>query len=239
MIIHQADMFGLAELQQLRGRMARYNVQAFCYLLLPDDRPILPQARRRLKAIEEFSELGGGFKNAMRDLEIRGVGNLLRREQHGHIAAIGYDLYCRLLEKAVRRAKDKPSPEPLETHVELDVDAFVPEEYVPDLRARVEAYRRLTDCRTEEELAAAEREVEDRFGRPPEPVRNFFRALRIRIRAARWEFTSVARGRDGVVIQYRDRKKAEEFRRRDPASIRIVDGETVLVVGRDVADLLA
>ncbi len=238
-IIDQADMFGLADLHQLRGRVGRYKVQARCHLLLPSDRSIVPQARKRLKAIEEFSELGAGFKIALRDLEIRGVGNLLGREQHGHIAAVGYDLYCRLLEKAVKRAKKEAVPEPLETAVDLGLDTYIPEEYVPDLRTRVEAYRRLTACRTEEELAAAEREVLDRFGKFPAPVANFIAALRVKIRASRWDFASVARGKDGIVVKYRDRKKAEELRRRDPRRVRLVDDETLLLVDGDPAAMLA
>ncbi|HEV3028678.1 MAG TPA: transcription-repair coupling factor, partial [Planctomycetota bacterium] len=158
MIINQADIFGLADLHQLRGRVGRYKRQAYCHLLLPPDRPLIPQAQKRLKAIEEFSELGAGFKIAMRDLEIRGVGNLLGREQHGHIAAIGYDLYCRLLEKAVKKTRRQPVAEPLETHVDLGLDTWIPEDYIPDLRTRVEVYRRLTGCRSEEALDEAERE---------------------------------------------------------------------------------
>ena len=237
-LIHQADQFGLADLHQLRGRVGRYKVQAFCCLLLPRDRPVLPAAQKRLKAIEEFSELGAGFKIATRDLEIRGVGNLLGREQHGHIAAVGYDFYCRLLERSVKRLRKQPVPEPLETVVELGQETYLPEEYLPDLRTRVEAYRRMTGCRTEEELAAAEREIVDRFGRYPAPVANFLHAMRVKIRAARWDFASVARGDEGIVIRFRDAGKAEEFRRRDPRRVRRVDGETLLVVGGDPAELL-
>jgi transcription-repair coupling factor (superfamily II helicase) len=237
-LIDQADLFGLADLHQLRGRVGRYKVQAYCYLLLPQDRPIVPQARKRLKAIEEFSELGAGFKIAMRDLEIRGVGNLLGREQHGHIAAVGYDLYCRLLDKAVRRAKKQPAVEPLDTAVDLGLEILVPEDYVPDLRTRVEVYRRLTACRSEEDLNAAGREILDRFGKPPAPVDAFVRTMRVKIRAARWGLASVAPGREGIILKYRDRKKAEALRARDPKSVRIVDAETILVVGREVDDLL-
>lgn len=236
--IDQADLYGLADLHQLRGRVGRYKVQAYCYLLLPRDRPIVPQARKRLKAIEEFQELGAGFKIALRDLEIRGVGNLLGREQHGHIAAVGYDLYCRLLEKAVRRVRRQPVVEPLETHVDLGEPAFVPEEYVPDLRTRVEIYRRLTGCRSEEDLDAATEELRDRFGAPPAEVRNFLAAIRVKLRAARWDLASLARGRDGLVAKYRDRRKAEALRRRRPDAVRLVDGETLLIVNGDPAEIL-
>ncbi len=237
-LINQADMFGLADLHQLRGRVGRYKVQAQCLLLLPDNRPIVPQAKKRLKAIEEFSELGAGFKIATRDLEIRGVGNLLGREQSGHITAIGYDLYCRLLQKAVKRRKKQPSPEPLECHVDLGLECWIPEEYIPDVRTRVELYRRLTGCRSEAELEAAGREALDRFGKLPATVRNFVETMRVKVRAAPWDFLSVARGRDGIVIEYRDRKKAEEFRTRDPRVVRIMDEKTVIVVGGDFAALL-
>jgi transcription-repair coupling factor (superfamily II helicase) len=238
-LIDDADRFGLADLHQLRGRVGRYKVQARCLLLLPTDRAIVPQAKKRLKAIEEFSELGAGFKIAMRDLEIRGVGNLLGREQHGHIVAVGYDLYCRLLERAVRKARKQPAPEPIETSVDLGVEASIPEAYVPELRTRVEAYRRLAGCRSEEELAAAERETADRFGPPPPPVVNFFRAMRVKLRAAAWDLSSVARGAEGMVLKYRDAKKAEQLRARDPKSVRLLDADTLLVVNRPIEDVLA
>ncbi len=237
-IIDQADMFGLADLHQLRGRVGRYKVQAHCLLLLPEGRPIVPQAKKRLKAIEEFSELGAGFKIAMRDLEIRGVGNLLGREQHGHISAVGYDLYCRLLEKAVKTAKKQPVSEPLETSVDLGLETYIPEEYIPDLRTRVEAYRRLTGTRSEEALDAAVKETRDRFGPPPSPVLNFILTLRARIRAARWGLVSLAPGRGGMIAKYREGAKAEELRRRDPARIRLVDGDTLLFTGGDVLEQL-
>jgi len=238
MIINQADIFGLADLHQLRGRVGRYKRQAFCYLLLPPDRELVPQAKKRLKAIEEFSELGSGFKIAMRDLEIRGVGNLLGREQHGHIAAIGYDLYCRLLEKAVKKTKKQVVIDPLETHVDLGLDTWIPEEYIPDLRTRVEVYRRLTGCRSEEALDEAEREVDDRFGKIPPPVEGFIRTMRVKIRAAAWDFASVSPGKEGMIAKYRDRKKAEDLKKLHPDAVRIVDAETILFVGKPVIDVL-
>ncbi len=238
-IINQADAFGLADLHQLRGRVGRYKVQARCLLLLPTDRPVLPPAQKRLKAVEEFSELGAGFKIAMRDLEVRGVGNLLGREQHGHIAAVGYDLYCRLLERAVKRRRNEPAPpEPLEVCVDLGTDARIPEEYIPDLRTRMEIYRRLAGCRTEEELEAAKREVLDRFGKYPRPVADLLAALRVKVGAARWGFASVARGSEGIVVKFRDRRSAEELRRRDPRRVRLLDDETLLLVGLDPAELM-
>jgi len=238
MIINQADLFGLADLHQLRGRVGRTKRQAFCYILLPPDRELVPQAKKRLKAIEEFSELGAGFKIAMRDLEIRGVGNLLGREQHGHIAAIGYDLYCRLLEKAVKKTKKQVVVDPLETHVDLGLETWIPEEYLPDLRTRVEVYRRLTGCRSEEALDEAEREIHDRFGKIPPPVENFILTMRVKIRAAHWDFASVSPGKEGLIAKYRDRKRAEDLKKRHPDAVRIVDAETILFVGKPVIEVL-
>jgi len=229
--IHNADQFGLADLHQLRGRVGRYTVQAYCYLLLPRDRPILPQARRRIKAIEEYSELGAGFKIAMRDLEIRGVGNLLGREQSGHIAAVGYDLYVRMLEKASKKLRRQKVDEPVEAAVDLDLDAHVPESYVPDLRTRVEVYRRLTSCRTAAELEDARREIEDRFGPPPPQVENFLKVLRVKQLCRVWGIASLARGREAFIGTYRDRKAVERLQALRPREVRIVDDKTLWVLG--------
>ena len=128
--INQADNYGLADLHQLRGRVGRYKHRAYAYLLLDSDRAITPNAARRLKAIEEFTELGAGFKIAMRDLEIRGAGNILGTQQSGHIAAVGYELYCQLLENAVRQLKNQPLKTPLEVTIDLPWPAFLPRDYV-------------------------------------------------------------------------------------------------------------
>jgi len=232
--INNADQFGLADLHQLRGRVGRYRVQAYCHLLLPVDRPILTQAQKRIKAVEEYSELGSGFKIAMRDLEIRGVGNLLGREQSGNIAAVGFDLYTRMLERAVRKARKQAIEDLPDASVELGVEASVPVEYVPDLRSRVEAYRRIAGCRTAEELAGARKELEDRFGRLPEPVENFVKVVRVRQLAQGWRLTSVARVGGVVVAKFLDRKRAEGLAKR--GSVRIIDAETIHIHGADAID---
>src|SRR5262249_40410861 len=141
--INQADQYGLADMHQLRGRVGRYKYRAYCYLLVDPSRPLTPIASRRLKAVEEFTELGAGFKIAMRDLEIRGAGNILGHQQSGHIAAVGYELYCQLLENAVRSLKKLPLRAPLEVVVDLPWQAFLPREYVPGQKLRIEACRRL------------------------------------------------------------------------------------------------
>ena len=172
MIVLDADRFGLADLHQLRGRVGRYKHRAYCYLMLPKDRPVKEVAQKRLKAIEQFSMLGAGFKIAMRDLEIRGAGNLLGAEQSGHIAAVGYDMFCRLLEGAVRELANAGEPEPVE-HVALDL-AFggrLPKAYIPSDVRRLEAYRRLASATGPEELAKAETDIADAYGALPQPAR--------------------------------------------------------------------
>ena len=162
--INQADRFGLSELHQLRGRVGRYKHRAYCYLLLPPDRPVTEVAAKRLKAIEEFSHLGAGFKIAMRDLELRGAGNILGPEQSGHIATVGYEMYCQLLEEATRQLKNEKPPTRPEAHVEIEINAYIPKTYIPADRQRMDVYRRLTRCTSIEMLADLQRDVADAFG---------------------------------------------------------------------------
>src|SRR5207248_3338253 len=150
--INEADNYGLADLHQLRGRVGRYKHRAYAYLLLDSERQITPTAARRLKAIEEFTELGAGFKIAMRDLEIRGAGNILGTQQSGHIAAVGYEMYCQLLENSVRQLKNQPQRTPLEVNIDLPWTAYFPRDYVAGQRARIEVYRRLARVRRLERL---------------------------------------------------------------------------------------
>lgn len=242
-LVNNADQFGLADLHQLRGRVGRYKNQAFAYFLLPRDRPILPQSKKRLKAIEEFSELGAGFKIALRDLEIRGVGNLLGREQHGHIAAIGYEYYRRMLERTLRRLKTrKVEEERLDTSVDLGLDAYIPERYIPDLSTRVEAYKQIARCGHEKDLEEVRRRLQDRFGPPPEPVQNLVATVRVKILARGHGFRSVTTGREMIVIQYGDRQKARALKEAKGDAVRIVDGETIHLAlppdARQIAELL-
>ena len=134
MIIHECDRFGLSDLHQLRGRVGRYKHRAYCYLILPERRTVNPAAAKRLKAIEDFSDLGAGFQIAMRDLEIRGAGNILGREQSGHIATVGYELYCQLLEQAVGSLRGEKKPPPPDVHIEIGIDAYIPKTYIPSER---------------------------------------------------------------------------------------------------------
>jgi transcription-repair coupling factor (superfamily II helicase) len=196
--INQADQHGLADLHQLRGRVGRYKNRAYSYLLLDSERGVTPVAARRLKAIEEFTELGAGFKIALRDLEIRGAGNILGNQQSGHIAAVGYELYCQLLENAVRRMKNQPLKTPLEVTVDLPWPAYLPRDYVDGQRQRIEVYRRLARIRSQERLDDFRQELRDRFGPIPEPAEWALRLAELRLLAARWQIGQVRLEGQGI-----------------------------------------
>jgi len=203
MIIDDADRFGLADLHQLRGRVGRHKHRAYCYLLLPRSRTVSQTATKRLKAIEEYSMLGTGFKIAMRDLEIRGAGNLLGAEQSGHIAAVGYELYCRLLEEAVRELKSMPRAQPLETSVEIGVAGLLPRAYIPSDLRRMEAYRRLSTARSQEEIDALERDMIAAYGEPPAAAQRMLDLARLRIGLSELEVPSVTVFEKDVIFRTR------------------------------------
>ena len=182
--IDQCDRYGLADLHQLRGRVGRYKHRAYCYLLIDADRRLTPEAARRLRAIEEFSEMGAGFSLAMRDLELRGAGNLLGSQQSGHIATVGYELYCSLLEKTIRRLRQLPPTRRAEASIDLPAAAYFPPAYVADLRAKIDLYRRFARLTEEPPLDELAAELVDRFGPLPAPVQNLVDLARLRIWAS-------------------------------------------------------
>ena len=183
MFIDQADQYGLADLHQLRGRVGRYKHRAYCYLLLDPNKSLSPNAAKRLHAIEEFSDMGAGFAIAMRDFEIRGAGNILGTEQSGHISAVGYELYCELLEQAVRQLKKMPARKIVDVHVDLPGEAYIPRRYVPDMRFKIDLYRRLGRIGTPEELADLTSELADRFGPIPDQMQRLLSLVEVRILA--------------------------------------------------------
>jgi transcription-repair coupling factor (superfamily II helicase) len=215
----------------LRGRVGRYKHRAYAYLLLDSERSINPTAVRRLKAIEEFTELGAGFKIAMRDLEIRGAGNILGTQQSGHIAAVGYEMYCQLLENAVRRLKNQPLRTPLEITLDLPWNAFLPRDYVAGQKARIEVYRRLARVRRLERLEDFRQEVRDRFGPLPEPTAWLLRLAELRLLAARWQIATIhleqvldkSSGPLDVVLGYRSARKIKRLAEQSKGRLRVVD----------------
>ncbi len=227
MFINEADRFGLSQLHQLRGRIGRYKNRAYCYLLLPQRRPVNRVAAKRLKAVEEFSDLGAGFQIAMRDLEIRGAGNILGSEQSGHIAAVGYELYCRLLEQAVAGVRgDPPPPTPPEVHVELGVEAYIPRSYIDSSRQRMEAYRRLSLCASAEELDQFERDLADAYGRPPAIVDRLLTVAKIRVLAGKLGIYQIILTPPDVIFSLSDPKKAGPAFTNAAGTVRLPDART-------------
>ncbi len=163
MIIYDADKMGLSQLYQLRGRVGRTNRMAYCYLTYKRDKILTEVAEKRLKAIKDFTELGSGFKIALKDLEIRGAGNMMGSAQHGHMASIGYDLYCRMLEDTIKLVRGDIDKEPVETSVELKIDAYIPNTYIKDETQKIEVYKKIASIDSKEEFMDIEEELEDRF----------------------------------------------------------------------------
>ena len=182
-IINRADRFGLAQLYQLRGRVGRERQQAYAYLLVPADGRVDETAQKRLRVIEEMTELGAGLRLAMRDLEIRGAGNLLGAAQHGHIAAVGFDLYSKLLAEAVRELSGEPAAERVDPAISVDVEALLPEAYVPEVNQRLALYKRLAEIERPEDIIDARAELADRFGPLPEPVEALLDVVALRVAA--------------------------------------------------------
>ncbi|MDE5863640.1 MAG: DEAD/DEAH box helicase, partial [Lachnospiraceae bacterium] len=172
MIIHDAENFGLAQLYQLRGRVGRSDKTAYAFLMYKRDKMLRETAEKRLKAIREFTDLGSGYKIAMRDLEIRGAGNLLGADQSGHMAAVGYDLYCKMLNDAILRQKGEDVEEDFSTNIELPIDAYIPSTYVKNEMTKLELYKRISAVWTREDYEDMLDELTDRFGEPPVEVIN-------------------------------------------------------------------
>ena len=184
-IINRADTFGLADLYQLRGRVGRFKHLAFAYLLFPKYLTLAEEAEKRLKTIEEFSDLGSGFRIAMRDLEIRGAGNLLGPEQHGHIVELGFDLYCKLLRQTVRELKGEKVEEEIETTLDLGLEAYIPDNYIPDTRQRLAIYRKMAELVNSAGLKDLEEELKDRFGSVPPLVKRLLSLIDLKFQASR------------------------------------------------------
>jgi transcription-repair coupling factor (superfamily II helicase) len=201
-VINRADRFGLAQLYQLRGRVGRERLQGYCYLLVPADGRVDEQAQRRLRALQELTELGSGFKLALRDLEIRGAGNLLGAQQHGHIAAVGYDLYSKLLAEAVQELRGDRTGIAVEPVISVQVEGFLPEEYVPEVNQRLAFYKRLAGAADPDELTDLRGELLDRFGPLPEPAQQLLDIVRIRIAARALGIERLEAGGGTAVITF-------------------------------------
>jgi transcription-repair coupling factor (superfamily II helicase) len=180
-LVNHAERFGLADLYQIRGRVGRGSHQAYAYLIIPGDLILSADAMKRLRAIQELSELGSGFKLAIQDLEIRGAGNLLGPSQSGHITAVGFELYTQLMEKAVRELKGEEIVEEITPEIHFRLPAFIPETYVDDPGERLNLYRKLSLSRSEEEVERTRDELIDRFGKIPEEVDHLLEVIKVKI----------------------------------------------------------
>jgi transcription-repair coupling factor (superfamily II helicase) len=202
-IITDADRMGLAQLYQLRGRVGRSSREAYAYLCYKRDKLMSEAAEKRLQTIREFTEFGSGFKIAMRDLEIRGAGNILGGEQHGHMDVVGYDMYCKLLAEAVALLKGEPPREELETNVDIALDAFIPGYYVESEERKLELYKKISLIETREDYYDAQEEIEDRYGDLPKPVRSLLTVSFLRATARSVGAVSVAQKKNSLIITFR------------------------------------
>lgn len=201
-IVDHAEDFGLSQLYQLRGRVGRSQRQAYCYLFYPKHRALPELAEKRLAAIEEFTELGSGFKVAMRDLEIRGVGNILGPQQHGNVAAVGFDLYCHLLNDAVARLKGEEVEQDRTPTLNLDLDAYIPQTYIPDERQKLDWYKRLAAVESHADLNDLESELKDRYGEPPRPLQSLLEVVAVRVWARDLGLSEVTQKGGQIVLRF-------------------------------------
>ena len=230
MIIHDADRMGLSQLYQLRGRVGRSNRTSYAFLMYKMDKLLREEAEKRLQAIREFTELGSGIKIAMRDLEIRGAGNVLGAEQHGHMEAVGYDLYCKMLNQAVLALKGETLEEDsYETVVECDIDAYIPVSYIKNEYQKLDIYKRISAIETEEEYMDMQDELMDRFGDIPHSVENLLKIAAIRALAHRAYVTEVVINRQEVrlTMYQKARLRVEKI----PDLVRSYKGDLKLVPG--------
>ena len=200
-LIDRADQFGLASLYQLRGRVGRWNRRAYAYFLVPNLRTLSAMARKRLSVLNEAEGYGGGMKIAMRDLEIRGAGEFLGKKQSGHVSSIGFDLYRKLLARSIKALQGKAPPLLTDTRIDLPIDARLPENYIDEMSLRMEFYQRLGEATSEEEVDFIWEEIQDRFGKPPEPAQWLYHFSRLRVFAGLHGITLVKQEKISLTIE--------------------------------------
>jgi transcription-repair coupling factor (superfamily II helicase) len=227
--IDEADRYGLADLHQLRGRVGRYKHRAYCYLLIDEKKHLSPASAKRLRAIEEFSEMGAGFQIAMRDLEIRGAGNILGTQQSGHISAVGYELYCQLLDQAVRKLRKQPPQELCDVDIDLPGEAQLPDSYIPDLKSKIDLYRRLARITTSSDAQQIREEMIDRFGAPPPMAARLLDLAVLRIDATIWAIHSIGVEQGLLVLGYGDASRIERLKQIAELPVRIADASSAYV----------
>src|SRR5688500_15794048 len=201
-IINRADNYGLSQLYQLRGRVGRSNRRAYAYLLIPSEIELTPIARRRLSAIREFSDLGAGFRIAALDMELRGAGNLLGGQQSGHLDALGFDLYTKMLERTIAEIRGDEIADEISVSINLGIDVSIPKDYIVESGQRLRTYKRIASADSEETLVQIHAEIADRYGKIPESVDNLFAYGRLRKLAELLGVVSVDRSGGGIGIKF-------------------------------------
>ncbi len=233
-IINRADTFGLAQLYQIRGRVGRSSRRAYAYLLVPNQRVISEEARRRLAVLQELDELGSGFRLAAHDLEIRGAGNLLGKEQSGHISAVGFDLFMRMMEEATAELRGRPPAPAIEPEIDLGAEAFLPEQYVDDIGERLLFYKRMANAEDQAALDAILEELADRYGPPPRPVHDLVRLMALRPRLKRLAIESLKADRHAITLRFHESSPLDpallvELTRAHPDRLRLRPGGVLTV----------
>ncbi len=212
MLVENAERYGLSELYQLRGRVGRSNRRAYAYLLVPPDTELTEIARKRLAALKEFSDLGAGFKIAALDLELRGAGNLLGGEQHGHINSVGFDTYVRLLDETVRELKGEEIAPEIHSALNLGLDIRIPAEYIADENQRLRAYRQIANAASPEQRERAETELADRYGTVPEAVKNLLSYSALKTLAEKIGVEAVDRRHNLLTIKFHKETRVDPAR---------------------------
>jgi len=223
-IIQNADFMGLSQLYQLRGRVGRSSRLAYAYLMYRRDKVLKEDAEKRLQTIREFTEFGAGFKIAMRDLEIRGAGNLLGAQQHGHMNLVGYEMYCKLLSEAVSELKGEIIPVAFETSIDIAIDAYIPDRFIPDEQQKLEIYKKISLINNQEDYYYIQEEIEDRFGDSPKPVVNLLEAALLKANARALGVISITQKQQNIIITFRpdasvDVDKLSKLLQQDPARL--------------------
>jgi transcription-repair coupling factor (superfamily II helicase) len=211
-IINDADHLGLAQLHQLRGRVGRASQQAYCYLLYKPFKQLTEVAEKRLQAVRDFTELGAGFKIALRDMEIRGAGNLLGAEQHGFMISVGFDLYCQMIGEAVKELQGEETDELFLPSVSLPISAFIPHDYIPTEGLRIAFYKKIAACRELGEVAKVQEELEDRFGDPPPSVWNLLALMRLRMNCLAAGVGRIETDKETITLWMARRVERDEWR---------------------------
>jgi len=210
MIIYDADKMGLAQLYQLRGRVGRSSRQGYAYLMYEKDKVLSEVAEKRLKAIREFTEFGSGFKIAMRDLEIRGAGNILGSQQHGHMAVIGYDLYVKMLNEAIKKVKGEDIEEEIDVEINLAVNAYIPNSYIPEELDKIEMYKKIASIENKDDMKEVTEELIDRFSDVPRSVQTLLSIAYIKSMCKKLKIEKVTQNKNEISLVPLTRYKTKE-----------------------------